>query len=301
MALRDLAEDVDDVLHPVNQLDVLLLYGVVAEAVQSYAGDRELASKILIPDGPELLKRGSEQTPLFAEELATAVDETFLRQRNDLESLENARGEITETQEKVWQYFYPRKYAEFYYATNHEGEGHHIDSIFYDIDRGRRTSAEDALTVTRRFVEYLESTELADMTDRWVFSWTGSSFHVELLLNEEQPPAFYAERILASRTKKLDTVTDNGVRTVEEEVDVSVISGHEKEPDKISIDPSQTPSGKLNRMPLGSLHMADAETVDGISVPVTREELFEEGVMDLVQSYTPRSIIEDIDELAEKL
>jgi hypothetical protein len=47
--------------------------------------------------------------------------------------------------------------------------------------------------------------------------------------------------------------------------------------------------------------MADAETVDGVSIPLTQDEIFEAGVLQMVQSYTPDTVLRDSDELAEKL
>lgn len=63
----------------------------------------------------------------------------------------------------------------------------------------------------------------------------------------------------------------------------------------------RTPAGKLDRVPLGSLHLADAETVDGVSLPVSRDELFEDGVLDRLTGYTPDQLIADWDDLAAKL
>jgi hypothetical protein len=68
----------------------------------------------------------------------------------------------------------------------------------------------------------------------------------------------------------------------------------------VNIDPSQTPSGHLCRVPLGSLHMSDAATVDGVSVPLTHEMLHREEVARL-QRYTPKKIIDELDELARRL
>ncbi len=302
MTLHDLVEAADDILHPNGQLDVTLLYALAADAMQDYLGERELSGKIPIPDGPVLLKRGSELAPLTAAELVAAVDEDFLTLRNDPGHLDDARDDLTDVQEKVWQYFYPRKYAEFLYATNHEGEGKPIDRIFFDIDRAGDITAEDALQVTRRFVEVLEDDEVAaDITELMIIKWTGASFHVELLLTEKQPGFFYDNHVFASKTTKKDTITGRAVKTLNEEMDLTVVGTHEKEEGHVVIDPSQTPSGKLNRVPLGSLHMADAETVDGVSVPLTKDELFDDGVLDMVQSYTPDSLVRDMDELGEKL
>lgn len=302
MSSRALADRVDDVLRPTGQLDVLLLYGVAAESNAAYLGDRELASKVHIPGGPTLLKRGSDREPLMAAEVVAAVDEKFLERRTRPGGLEDARDALTDAQRKVWQYFPPRKYCEFLYATNREGEGGPIDRIFYDLDRGPDVSAEQALEVTRAFVEFLESDPAAEeVTETTVISFTGNSFHVDLLLSETRPPEFYEEEIFTTEEREVDTITDRGVRALQSDIDVPVVGGHVRRPDVVNVDPSQTPSGKLNRVPLGSLHMADAETVDGVSVPVGRDELFEEGVLDRLTAYTPRKLVDDVDELAAKL
>lgn len=302
MSLSSFASSVDDVLHPVDQLDVLLLYGLVAGANQPYLGDRELAAKVHISDGPTLLKRGSDREPLTADELGSAVDEAFLRTRNDVEDLEAARDELTDVQAKVWQYFIPRKHSEFLYATNFEGEGNPIDRIFFDIDRGADVSAEDARAVTRAFVEFLDDDAVTqDVVESTVISFTGNSFHVDLLLESAQPPEFYQDEVFTTTSRQVDTMTERGVDAVSDAVDVPVVGGHEKRAGVVNVDPSQTPSGKLNRVPLGSLHLADAETVDGVSVPVTRDELADDDLVDRLTSYTPDSVVDELDALAEKL
>lgn len=302
MTLSALVDDVDDVLHPAGQLDPVLLYAYAADAMQDYLGDRELSGKIHIPDGPVLLKRGSELPPLTADILVDAVDREFLELRKEPGHLDDARDQLTDAQERAWQYFYPRKYAEFLYATNHEGEGKPIDRVFYDIDRGAHMSADDALTVTRAFVDYLEDDgTVQDVADRMLFKWTGASFHVEIMLDEQKPAYFYDNHVFTSANEERDTVTERAVAHLQDAVNVTVVGTHEKQEDAITIDPSQTPSGKLNRVPLGSLHMADAETVDGISIPLTRDELFDDGVLEMVQTYDPEAVVRDMDELREKL
>lgn len=302
MTLRAYARRVDDVLFPAGQLDVCLLYGLMAAANSAYLGDRELASKVHLPDGPTLIKRGSDLPPLTAAELRSAVDETFIDRRRGHDSLDDARDALTDQQAKVWRYFLPRKYCELHYATNYEGEGRPIDRIFFDIDRGPETTAEEALAVTRRFVEFLDSdADAQGVTDAMVISFTGNSFHVDLLLDGSYPPEFYAETVFTSETADLDTITDRAVGAVRDAVDVPVVGGHARQAGTVNIDPSQTPSGKLNRVPLGSLHLADADTVDGISVPVTRGELFEPDVISTVTAYTPRAVLDELDELAAKL
>ena len=54
---------------------------------------------------------------------------------------------LSPDQALVWYYFAPRRFVEFHYATNREGEGREINRVFYDIDRGRGVTAEDAIEV----------------------------------------------------------------------------------------------------------------------------------------------------------
>lgn len=302
MPLREFAGSIPDVLHPVEQLDVLLLYGLMAEANSSYLEDREIASKVHIPNGPTLLKRGSDLEPLTIAEVQTAVDEEFLELRDRAGGLDEAQDSLSNEQAKVWRYFPPRKYCEFLYATNYEGEGMPIDRIFYDIDRGLKVTGEQAVDVTRAFVDFLEHDSIAqEITETMIISYTGNSFHVDFLLTASQPPEFYTDEVFTTEQEEVDTITDRGVRAVREAVDVSLVGGHARQAETVNIDPSQTPSGKLNRVPLGSLHMADAETVDGISVPVTKEELREANVLSKLRSYTPQTVIDDLDALQTKL
>lgn len=302
MSLRRFATNADDVLHPVDQLDVLLLYGLVAGANETYLGDRELAAKVHLPNGPTLLNRGSDREPLTADELSSAVDESFLRTRDDAEDLEAARDRLTDAQVTVWQYFPPRTRSEFLYATNYEGEGKPVDRVFFDIDRGADVSAEQARDVTRAFVEFLDDDAgTREVIESMVISFTGNSFHVDLMLESAQPPDFYHDEVFTTESRQVDTITERGVDAVNDAVDIPVVGGHEKRPGEVNIDPSQTPSGKLNRVPLGSLHLADAETVDGISVPLTRDELRDDDLIDRLTAYTPERVVAELESLAEKL
>lgn len=156
--------------------------------------------------------------------------------------------------------------------------------------------------MTRAFVEFLEDDPVAqEVTETTVISFTGNSFHVDLLLDGAQPPEFYEEEVFTTEREDVDTITDRGVRALREAVDVAVVGGHERRAGVVNVDPSQTPSGKLNRVPLGSLHLADAETVDGVSLPVARDELSEDDVLDRLTGYTPDRLVEDWDDLAAKL
>ncbi len=69
----------------------------------------------------------------------------------------------------------------------------------------------------------------------------------------------------------------------------------------MSIDPSQTPSGKLCRIPLGSLHMKDAKTVDGISIPITTTMLENENLVEKLKKYRAKEVVNELETIAERL
>jgi hypothetical protein len=67
-----------------------------------------------------------------------------------------------------------------------------------------------------------------------------------------------------------------------------------------TIDPSQTPSGKLARTPF-SLHMSDYKTVNGVAIPLEVEMLAENKLVEELRAYTPDKVVEEIDDLAKRL
>jgi hypothetical protein len=129
-------------------------------------------------------------------------------------------------------------------------------------------------------------------------AWTGSSFNLLLSLKEMQPARFYRDKLEYSGRR--GTMTDRLIDRVIKEAKVPVTGGHTRRPGHVTIDPSQTPSGHLCRVPLGGLNMRDASTVEGVSVPLTPDMLHREEVADL-QGYTPQRIIDELDELASRL
>ncbi|MEN6290922.1 MAG: hypothetical protein ABFD07_02755 [Methanobacterium sp.] len=182
-------KNLEELVAPFGQTDVLLLYAIAAGRLKKYLGDRELAGKIWMPSGRMryLLKRGSKLEPLFAHELEEAVTLEFLELRSKTEHLSSAKEDITDLQAKIWQYFLPRKLSDFFYATNHEGPGKEIDRIFFDIDRSKDISAGQAQETTQIFVEAIkEDQELEELLGNYDLSinWTGNSFHVLFFLEE---------------------------------------------------------------------------------------------------------------------
>lgn len=299
-------KNIENIITPFGQTDVLLFYAIVAKKLKIYLKDREIASKIWLPKGyvPYLLKRGSKLEPLYVDELTEAVDLDFLELRSKKEHLKDAKKDITELQNKVWQYFLPRKLADFFYATNHENPGGEIDRVFFDIDRFKGMSADQALETTRIFIETIqEDRELENIIGhpKPFIYWTGNSFHVFLFLDRKEPNSFYEKYFQYSKNDPERNFTGKWAKIVNEKVDFNVIGGHERLNESINIDPSQTPSGKLSRVPLGSLHMQDAKTIDGISVPLTIKMIYDDNLTHKLEDYMPKDIIENLDQWEKNL
>lgn len=299
-------KNIDNIITPFGQTDVLLLYAIAAEKLKKYLNNREVASKIWLPKGHVryLLKRGSKLEPLYVNELIEAVDLDFLEFRSKEEHLKDAKNEITDLQNKVWQYFLPRKLADFFYATNYENPGGEIDRIFFDIDRFKGMSASQAQETTRIFIETIdEDKELEKLLGNVApfIYWTGNSFHVFFFLDHAEPNSFYEKYFKYSKNDPEKNFTGKWAKKVDEQVEFKVVGGHERQGDSINIDPSQTPSGKLSRVPLGSLHMNDPDTVDGVSVPVPEKMLYDENLASKLVNYRPKDIIEHLDQFEKCL
>jgi hypothetical protein len=301
-SLQEYAVTSGDVLRPYGELDVLAHYGLIAQKLEAYLHGRELATRTWLPQGRirVMVKRGSREPPLYIGQLARAVTPELMKARSKFAHLEAARHVLSPDQALAWFYFVPRKYVEFHYATNREGEGREINRIFYDIDRGRGMAAEDAIEVAALLATAaMEDEQTRELVRGKPFvAWTGSSFHLMLSLKEMQPARFYREQLEYSGRGR--TLTDRLIGRVIKEARVPVAGGHVRLPGHVTVDPSQTPSGHLCRVPLGSLHMSDAMTVEGVSVPLTLDMLRREEVASL-QSYTPGKIIEELADLAQRL
>jgi len=300
MSLSELAKEcMDHIMRPYDHTDVLLFYGMAAPRLRKFLDKKEIATKVWLPSGKikYFLKRGSKEKPLYIAELIEAVTPELLEVRSK-KNLSDARAALTPKQENVWTYFPPRKLSDFFYATNSEGANRPIERIFFDIDRGKGVSARDAQEVTKAFVEVIQDEDLSFTSSPWV-CWTGASFHVYLFLEKEMSPAFYEQHFKFTKGS-MSTFTEKWVAEVGKKVAVKVKGGHEKSANTINIDPSQTPSGKLCRTPF-SLHMKDARTVDGVSIPLELEMLDEPGLISDLTSYSPEKVIRELDELAKRL
>ena len=303
-SLLEIIKSADDPIKPFGEVDVLPYYGTLAPYLVKYLGDKEIASKIWLREGYVLrvLKRGSKDKPLFIEEMADAVTPELIELRRTGGELKKVRPEITEKQAVTWSYFVPRRLIDFFYATNKEGEGKEIDRVFLDIDRGDGRSAKDSLHIAKLLLDEISADEeMGEYINREPYvSWTGASFHVLFELKQPQPASFYHKYLEVSTVTKLDTSLAGWIESIKKKTDIPVIGGHEKVKNAISIDPSQTPSGKLCRVPLGSLHMKDASTVDGVSVPL-RSDMLEESIIEELEAYTPAKILVELPELAKRL
>ncbi|WP_456474367.1 hypothetical protein [Candidatus Pyrohabitans sp.] len=290
-----------DVLAPLGKLDVLYYYGEVAKALFGFLRGKELATKVWIPRGPKIIKRGSKHGVLYIEQLAESVTDEFLKLR--LRSLREVRHRLTPTQVRVWNYFLPRKLCDFFYATNGEGEGRAIERIFFDIDRAREVGIEEARLAARALVELIrEDEEFNALLPEYRFftMYTGSSFHVYLLLENELPPEFYDTNLRFSKEAPLASFTGRWAEKIRSTLGIRIAGGHEKLAGQLTLDPSQTPSGKLARAPF-SLHMGDARSVDGVALPLTVDMLAESGLVEELKSYTPEKVLEELPELQKRI
>ncbi|HEV8289488.1 MAG TPA: hypothetical protein VGQ00_00860 [Candidatus Norongarragalinales archaeon] len=301
-SLLEIAKKSKDPLRPFGTLDVSLYYALVAPFVAKFTKGRELAAKNLMPKGPmpSLIKRGSDLEPLSCKDIVRGVDEKFLKTRAEIEHLRDAEGRISVLQRKIWSYFLPRKLSDFFYATNGEKPGRPIDRVFFDLDRGRERSFEDAREAARVFVDAIRDdadfwSSVGKEMDKAPFvAWTGSSFHVYLFFKKPMPSSYYSKHFQYSIHNPLANFTGRWAAVVEKAVKFKIAGGHQKIPDAIVVDPSQTPSGKLCRVPLGSLHMRDALTVDGVSLPVQLKVLGEKGITKLLSRVTPGSLVPEL-------
>ena len=297
--------NLSNLLKPYGEIDVLSLYAKFAQHLMDFLKDREIASKTWIPKSkvPYFLNRAGKLGELWIEDFQQ-IDEEFLKLRAN-HHLSDVRDRLSERQILLWRYFVPRKYSEFFYATNGEGEGRSIDRVFIDIDR-TNLPAERSLEVARLLLEMMETQkkeddEFNELVKSVAVYWTGSSFHIYLFLTSPQPPGFYAEKVqFHSRSVLFKSWTDRWVENVRKKVDFKVSGGHEKKKDHIVVDPSQTPSGKLARVPLGCLHIRNFEP-DGISLPLNESMVHEERIVEWLKSVTPEYVVKHADRLAKHL
>lgn len=287
-----------DAVKPYGQTDVLPYYSAVATKLKKFLKGKEIAARNWIPNYRPLLKRGSEMQPLFVEELANELGPNFFEKRR--KHLKEVETELTATEKKIWQYFPPRKLSDFFYATNGESPGKPIERVFFDLDRGKGMTAAQAQEATRNFVEIIRDDKDLVLKHDLLVCWTGNSFHIFLLLAKQLPAKDYAELFQYSGKNPTNKFTGRWVAALKKQVEFKVEGGHEKGDSRLVVDSSQTPSGKLCRAPF-SLHVKDADTVDGVDVPVEAKELEKDGLSDELEKLTPKKVLEKLDDYAKKL
>ncbi|MBI1973357.1 hypothetical protein HYS54_00945 [Candidatus Micrarchaeota archaeon] len=297
MNLSDYVSGLKDPIRPFgSEFDVLPFYALVGSRLAGFLGDREIATKTWLPKGPlpMFLRRGSKDEPLSARELAGVTPEFVELRRNKLDEV---RGKLTPLQQKIWRYFVPRKLADFFYATNSEKPGKPIDRVFFDLDRGKGITAVQAQQAAMLLAELI----VRDGFPKPFCCWTGNSFHLYILLEKPRPAEYYEERFQFSKNDPIATFTGKWAAEIRKQVSFAVEGGHEKVPNVLAIDPSQTPSGKLARVPLGSLHMSDAKTVNGVSIPLELKMLNDKKLVGELGEYTPARVVKELGALARRL
>jgi len=296
--LKYAEENLEVLLKPFGQLDCLLYYTIICQKLQKYLQTKTLATKTWLPKAniPNFIRRASKDKPLFADNVSMNVTLDFIKLRSESEKSE-VINDLTIDESLIWTYFVPRKYIELFYSTNGEGKGNDIDRIFFDIDRGENISAKQAQKVAQLLIEEITSdNKLRKLVnfDKPFCYWTGKSFHIYLFLEESVKNSFYNENISFSSKNPENSFTEKWAKRIDEQLDFKVVASHERNNNTINIDPSQTPSGKLSRIPLGALHMADSKTIDGVSVPLTDDQLEDKQLTDNLMKFQPLDIIKNI-------
>ena len=277
-------------------LDVLYYYSRVAPLLRTFLKNKPIATKIHLPRGniPFFLRRAGIDGPLKIDDLLTDVTEVLLKLR--IHALADVRGQLTEKQQRIWSYFVPRKFIDFFYATNGEKIGAPLERIYFDIDR-KKVDAEIAQEVTAALLDVIaEDTQFRDVAGsfRFFVLWTGNSFHVYLLLKKPMPASFYERYISFSKENPSRSFTGRWAGTISKTVYAKTQGGHEKKEGWITIDPSQSPSGKLARCPF-SLHVKNADGYDGIALPVDIRRLRDTTLIKDLRSFTPKKVLDHLD------
>lgn len=278
-----------DFLHPYADLDTLAWYAKIAPYLEDFLGKKEIASKIVGEDFV-VLKRGTKDAPLYITDFKEA-DEKFLKLRSG-HHLDDAKKGINEKQITLRKYFVPRKLVNFFYATNNE-YWEEIDRIFIDIDRQDKNS-EEAQQVAANLVKTIRADKEIQQIIQFkiLILRTGSSFHILLNLTKKIDHKAYDD-YFSYGPKKTKSFISKRADQVSKETWMSVLAGHERKKWVIILDTSNTPPGKLWRCPF-SLHIKDAKTIDGITVPLTQEDLEDEKLISKLKSLTPETVWKDI-------
>ena len=279
-----------DFLHQYWDLDVLWRYSKITPYLKKRLHSKEIASKI-VGEKFVLLKRWTKSTPLFIDDFKE-IDEKYLGLRAK-HHLDDVKDQLTPKQVVLRQYFVPRKLINFFYACNNE-YGNTIDRIFIDIDR-QTNSADDARKVASELIRIILSdkqfTKLVQY--KTLILRTGASFHIYLLLKKSIDHVFYDSYLSYGKGKEGSFPTKRAAE-VSKITKMNVVAGHERRKWALVLDTSNTPPGKLARCPF-SLHIKDSKTIDGIAVPISKEELADSKLISKLQKLTPETIRKNID------
>jgi hypothetical protein len=281
--------------------------------------------KQLMVDKFYFLKRGSNSKPLYVRDLKL-VDEKFLKLRAK-GHLKDFKDELSEKQILLWQYFVSRKPMNFFYATNGEGVGKGMGRIFIDIDKGKlgsgklvvggskekektttenrtaktKAGSDDVRRVALDLVRVIKSDkEFSKLLKFKIFvMWTGVSFHVYLFLKKKIDLDFY-KKYLSYGEKKEDSFIMKWAKDVSDQTGINVCAGHEKKRGAVILDSSNTPSGKLARVPF-SLHLDKNGKIDGVAVPVSEKELSGKNLIKKLEKLTPDIVLKNLSDYAKLL
>jgi hypothetical protein len=290
----------NNIIKPDGYIDVIYYYSKIAPKLKKFLKNKEIATKIYLPYGlPTLLKRGSKEEPLYIQELTHGVNKKFLDLRKKCRKLADAKDKLTKEQIKIWDYFVPRKYIEFLYATNKEGINKDLDRIYFDIDR-KDVSANYPQEVAKKLLQVIREDKTFRIKYKEFILWTGNSFHVYLLLNKKVTHDFYEKYIHFDKNKPLESFTGRWIEKINKQVNINVTAGHEKISKTINIDPSQSPSGKMARTPF-SLYIRDPKNISGIAIPLIYKDLSDKNLINKLKSYTPEKVINELNKLAKKI
>lgn len=285
-----------DVLKPFGELDVLYYYSKAASFLKNFLKNKEIATKIYLKD-INLLKRATKEEPLFVSEIK--ADSAFLKLRAK-GHLDEVRDKISKQQEKIWEYFVPRKLIEMHYAVNSENTKAQLDRVYFDVDR-KSISSEQAAEVAKELIETIRNDKDFNKKikiNKFFILWTGSSFHVYLLLKEKISHKQYVEMFQIKKDKRT-TFVEKWAEEIAKKFNFPVSARHEREQGAI-IDPSQSPPGKLGRCPF-SFHIKSYKEYDGIAVPVSEAELNKKNIVTELKKLSPEKVLKNLGKYAKLL
>ncbi len=278
-----------NVLKPFGELDVLYYYSRVAPLLVRFLKNKEIATKIYLKN-INLLKRATKQEPLFVDEIKTSLAFLKLRAKGHLDEV---RDKINKQQEKLWDYFFPRKLIELHYAVNSENTLADLDRVYFDID-AKGVSAELAVGVVKELINTIKKDKDLNKQikiKKFFILWTGNSFHVYLLLQNKISHSQYMNLFQIKKDKKI-TFVEKWAQGIDKKFSFKVLAKHEKQKG-IIIDPSQSPPGKLGRCPF-SLHVKSYKEYNGIAVPVSEAELSNKNLIDELKTLSPEKVLKNL-------